>query len=183
MVKYPPHYAVGRADDGEVRSHSVPESPSTSTYVTSSPQLAFKGITRAELEEKVNDGYSLVGNSSVLNSGFEKAVCAATARAQNTGEGVVRRVDPPKSAADWSIRVIDDATPLLQNAIDEVFRLGGGRVVVGSGFYSIKGIRLRSRVTLHLERGAVLQASRNAADFDILLCTKSALDSARFASR
>jgi len=56
----------------------------------------------------------------------------------------------------------------LQNAIDEIFRLGGGRVVVGSGFYSIKGIRLRSRVTLHLERGAVLQASRNAADFDIL---------------
>ena len=39
-----------------------PESPSTSTYVTSSPQLAFKGITRAELVEKVTDGYSLVGN-------------------------------------------------------------------------------------------------------------------------
>ena len=66
------------------------------------------------------------------------------------------------------MRVIDDATPLLQNAIDEVFRLGGGRVVVGRGFYSIKGLRLRSRVTLYLERGAILQASRNAADFDIL---------------
>ena len=66
------------------------------------------------------------------------------------------------------MRVIDDATPILQNAIDEVFRLGGGRVVFGRGFYSIKGLRLRSRVTLFLERGAILQASRNAADFDIL---------------
>ena len=85
--------------------------------------------------------------------------------------GVVRRVDAPKRVSDWDTAPIwrfNDATPLIQKAIDEVFKSGGGRVVVGRGFYPIKGLRLRSRVTLHLESGAVLQASRNAADFDIL---------------
>ena len=85
--------------------------------------------------------------------------------------GVVRRVDAPKRVSDWDTAPIwrfNDATPLIQGAIDEVFKSGGGRVVVGRGFYPIKGLRLRSRVTLHLESGAVLQASRNAADFDIL---------------
>ena len=85
--------------------------------------------------------------------------------------GVVRRVDAPKRVSDWDmapIRRFGDATPLIQGAIDEVFKSGGGRVVVGRGFYPIKGLRLRSRVTLHLESGAVLQASRNAEDFDIL---------------
>ena len=82
-----------------------------------------------------------------------------------------RRVDAPKRSSDWDIdplRDFNDATQLIQAAIDEVFRAGGGRVDVGKGFYPIKGIRLRSGVTLHLESGAVLQASRDSADFDIL---------------
>ena len=87
------------------------------------------------------------------------------------GDGIVRRVDAPRRACDWDImplRNFVDATTLIQQAIDEVFKAGGGRVVIGRGFYPIKGLRLRSRVTLYLESGAVLQASRIAKDFDIL---------------
>ena len=86
-------------------------------------------------------------------------------------EGCVRRVDAPKCGSDWDIgtlRNFDEATRLIQAAIDEVFKAGGGRVDVGRGFYPIRGIRLRSGVTLRLESGAVLQASRDSADFDIL---------------
>lgn len=85
--------------------------------------------------------------------------------------GVTRRVDAPQRTSDWDIvplRRYDDATKDIQQAIDEVFKAGGGRVVIGRGFYPIKGLRLRSRVTLYLESGAVLQASRIAKDFDIL---------------
>ena len=66
------------------------------------------------------------------------------------------------------LRNFVDATTLIQQAIDDVFKAGGGRVVIGRGFYPVKGLRLRSRVTLYLECGAVLQASRIAKDFDIL---------------
>lgn len=87
------------------------------------------------------------------------------------GAKTVKRVDAPARSCDWDIwtlRKFNDATPLLQGAIDDVFRSGGGRVNVGRGFYPVKGLRLRSGVTLYLENGAVLQASRESADFDIL---------------
>jgi hypothetical protein len=86
-------------------------------------------------------------------------------------KGIVRRVDAPKRSCDWDLtplRQFNDATRLIQIAIDEVFKAGGGRVDIGRGFYPIGGIRLRSGVTLYLERGAVLQASRDSADFEIL---------------
>ena len=84
--------------------------------------------------------------------------------------GTFRRVDAPRLANDWDMacRTFTNATELIQGSVDDVFRAGGGRVVVGKGFYPVRGLRLRSGVTLYLESGAVLQASRNSADFDIL---------------
>ena len=80
------------------------------------------------------------------------------------------RVDAPTAVRDWDLvqRTWTNATEKIQKAIDDVFRVGGGRVVVGRGFYPVKGLRLRSRVTLYLESGAVLQASRSPEDFNIL---------------
>ena len=88
----------------------------------------------------------------------------------SVSHGIERRVDAPKRATDWDLatRDFNDATERIQAAIDDVFTHGGGRVVVGRGFYPIKGMRLRSGVTLYLESGAVLQASRDSSDFDIL---------------
>lgn len=64
--------------------------------------------------------------------------------------------------------VAGDATGAIQSAIDRAWRAGGGRVSIAAGDYAIKGLRLRSNVELHLERNAVLNASRDCADFAIL---------------
>lgn len=62
----------------------------------------------------------------------------------------------------------NDATAWIQRDIDAAFRAGGGTVTVGAGEWRVKGIRLRSNVTLHLKSGAVLKASRDMEDFDVL---------------
>ena len=43
---------------------------------------------------------------------------------------------------------------------------GGGTVNIGPGTYVTGSIHLRSNVTLNIERGAVIEASTNAADYD-----------------
>ena len=59
-------------------------------------------------------------------------------------------------------------TAMLQSKIDAAWRAGGGRVVVPSGIHRIGGLRLRSNVELHLAPNAVLSASRNCDDYDVL---------------
>ncbi len=56
-------------------------------------------------------------------------------------------------------------TDKIQAAIDACFRAGGGRVIIPKGVFLSGGIRLRSNVTLYLEAGAMLKASRNHLDY------------------
>ena len=56
-------------------------------------------------------------------------------------------------------------TDAIQKAIDHVFSLGGGEVQIPCGVYATGGIRLRSNVTLHLLKGAVLRGSQNPEDY------------------
>ena len=56
-------------------------------------------------------------------------------------------------------------TDKIQKAIDDCWLAGGGRVVVPCGVYMTGGIRLRSRVELYLESGAILRGSRNPEDY------------------
>ena len=61
-------------------------------------------------------------------------------------------------------------TALIQRAIDACAGAGGGSVVVPGGTHvTVGSIRLRSHVALHLERGAVLQASPCHGDFSLTL--------------
>ena len=62
-----------------------------------------------------------------------------------------------------------DATGRIQRAIDDCFRAGGGIVRIGAGEHAVKSIRLRSNMTLLLESGARLVASRDPADYDGLI--------------
>lgn len=63
---------------------------------------------------------------------------------------------------DFGARTCDvPQTDKIQAAIDACFKAGGGRVVIPKGFFLSGGIRLRSNVTLYLEAGAMLKASRN----------------------
>lgn len=52
----------------------------------------------------------------------------------------------------------------IQEAIDECTEAGGGRVVVPAGVFKSGRIILRSRVELHLERGAILRCSESYED-------------------
>lgn len=59
-------------------------------------------------------------------------------------------------------------TAAFQSALDAVWKLGGGTVLVPAGQYRIGGLRIRSNTTLHLCSGAVLLGSRNADDYACL---------------
>lgn len=52
-------------------------------------------------------------------------------------------------------------TEAFSRAIAELARQGGGELVVPPGFWLTGPIRLRSNINLHLERGALIQFSRN----------------------
>ena len=56
-------------------------------------------------------------------------------------------------------------TAAIQAAIDACFLAGGGEVTIPSGVYRTGGLRIRSYVTLHLLRYAVLEGSRNPEDY------------------
>ena len=61
-----------------------------------------------------------------------------------------------------------DATGRIQRSLDETFLAGGGTVAIERGVHSVRGLRVRSGTTLLLRSGAVLEASRDCADYDIL---------------
>lgn len=56
-------------------------------------------------------------------------------------------------------------TERIQAAIDHIFLQGGGEVTVPEGVFYTGGLRLRSRVTLHLLQGAILRGSTNPEDY------------------
>ena len=59
-------------------------------------------------------------------------------------------------------------TEFIQKAIDTCFLAGGGEVIIPEGTFVSGGIRLRSNVTLHLLKGAILEGSRNPEEYFIL---------------
>lgn len=56
----------------------------------------------------------------------------------------------------------------IQQAIDYCFKNGGGTVVIPTGIYRVKGIRLRSNVTLYLKEFAMLLGSKDYKDYFVL---------------
>ena len=56
-------------------------------------------------------------------------------------------------------------TTAIQAAIDHCFNLGGGEVIVPEGVYLTGGIRLRSNITLYLQKNAVLKGVRDPEEY------------------
>lgn len=56
-------------------------------------------------------------------------------------------------------------TKAIQSAIDDCWKNGGGTVIVPEGQYLIGDIRLRSNITLYLQKNAQLIGSRNPMDY------------------
>ena len=59
-------------------------------------------------------------------------------------------------------------TQQLQQAIDQISRKGGGRLVLREGVYLAGGLMLRSGVELYLEEGATLLGSTNPYDYQLI---------------
>ncbi len=75
-------------------------------------------------------------------------------------------------AADIDIRRVGakangrtKVTAILQKSIDDVSAAGGGRIVLRGGKFLTGPIELKSGVTLHIEKGAVLIASSDLNDY------------------
>jgi polygalacturonase len=64
-------------------------------------------------------------------------------------------LSPPRELDD--LDALAPATAHLQREIDDAAARGGGRVVVPAGVHRTGALRLRSRVQLHLQAGAVLR--------------------------
>src|SRR5690625_7880317 len=64
-------------------------------------------------------------------------------------------LSPPRELDE--LDALAPATSRLQQKIDDVAARGGGRVMVRAGVHRTGALRLRSRVELHLEAGAVLR--------------------------
>jgi polygalacturonase len=61
----------------------------------------------------------------------------------------------------------DNAQPAIQRAIDACGAAGGGTVYFPPGAYTTATLELRSHVTLHLEAGATLYASRQEESYNL----------------
>jgi polygalacturonase len=73
-------------------------------------------------------------------------------------------LDPRDHGAKGDGRTLN--TVAFQKAIDQATSAGGGTVVVPAGDFLTGGLVLRSRVTLHLEPGAILRGSTRVEDYD-----------------
>lgn len=61
---------------------------------------------------------------------------------------------------------IKDNTVIIQKAIDDCSKTGGGTVYVPSGTYLIRPLEFKSNVELYIEFGATLLGSNKLADYD-----------------
>ncbi len=67
---------------------------------------------------------------------------------------------------DYGAKICDQLqTSAIQKAIDECFLAGGGRVVIPCGIFLTGGLRIRSKVQLYLESGAILKGSYDPEDY------------------
>jgi len=107
------------------------------------------------------------------------ALLAQPAGAPSSGDpwerlpGILSRIVAPEfPAKDFAVTRFGakgdaktDASAAFGRAIEACAKAGGGRVIVPEGVYLTGPIRLRSRVNLHLEKGAVVRFSTDPARF------------------
>lgn len=109
----------------------------------------------------------------ILVAALAATVCAASPGA-SLGElpAVQLPVIPERSVRLTDFDAAADgrtpATAAFAAAIEQVASRGGGRVVVPAGEWCTGPIVLRSRVGLHLEKGALIRFSENRADYPLV---------------
>ncbi len=88
------------------------------------------------------------------------AVCAAAPASAQTSSGHFPAFSVMEYGAKGDGTTID--TPAINKAIEAAAAAGGGSVLFPAGTYACFSIRLKSKVELHLERGATILAAEGA---------------------
>jgi polygalacturonase len=96
---------------------------------------------------------------------------ASPALAQTTQPALPQIPDKSFNAADHGAKGDDDAddSTAITKALDAAEQAGGGTVRFAAGSYLTGPIKLRSKVGLHLDKGATLKFSTNPSDYPVIL--------------
>jgi len=125
-------------------------------------QPAAVAALRAELEPLATSAHVEQRDAAArLLKAINAAAAQAAAQPARPNAGAVFDVRVMGAAGDG--RALDG--PVVQRAIDAAAAAGGGTVVLAAGTYLSGAIRMKSKVTLRLEKDAVLLAAPDAALF------------------
>ena len=102
-----------------------------------------------------------------------RAAAAPAAQAWSEVPAILKRIVPPRfpnrefGVANFGAvgDGVTDCTPAFQDAIEACHQAGGGRVTVPPGKYLTGPIHLKSRVNLHVAKGATILFSTNPKQY------------------
>ena len=66
---------------------------------------------------------------------------------------------------------ITNNTKIFREVIDSCFNSGGGKIIVPAGIWLTGPVMLKSNINLHLERGALIQFTKNFDDYPLVETT------------
>lgn len=142
--------------------------------------MIMKSIRMTNLGINFNKGRICIG-LFVMSVAFTVAGRAATDAFSMEVEEIVNRIEEPEiPEARYDIRdygAVDDgesdALPAIRSAIFECSQAGGGTVSIPSGQWFVKGpIHLKSKIELHLEKGAYVKFSEDTDDYLPVVITR-----------
>lgn len=84
---------------------------------------------------------------------------------------------------DFGAKNGEKSTAAIQQAIDECYHHGGGKVVVENGTFIIGTLFLKSNVTLAIEAGATLLASSDVEDYPEFECNWNTYEAPRHTAK
>jgi polygalacturonase len=131
--------------------------------------LPLIAVTRRGLLSSVAAGAALASLSSC--AGIE----AGRADPWRQAAATLARIRPPSiprrdfPITSFAAAANADCTTAIAEAIDAASKAGGGRVVIPEGVWLTGAVHLRSRVELHVAKGARLKFSRDPAAYPIVL--------------
>ena len=97
-----------------------------------------------------------------MSTGSRRSICACLVAGLVAVSTAATRLD----IRDFGACEQETSTAAIQKAIDAAGTAGGGVVVVPAGMWTTGTLWLRSRVELHLAKGAVLKGSTREADYN-----------------